>query len=54
MKKDKEYIYIFYCVHIGILLPNITWWLWTRMGTLVLILVFAMINNEVDNKKYKM
>ena len=52
MKKNKEYMYNLYCVHIGILLPNIVWWLWARMGTLVLVLVFAMINNEVDNKKY--
>ena len=35
MKKNKEYMYILYCVHIGILLPNIVWWLWARMGTLV-------------------
>lgn len=52
MKNDKEYMYILYCVHIGILLPNIVWWLWTRMGTLVLVLIFAMINNEIGIKKY--
>ena len=53
MKKNKEYMYILYCVHIGILLPNIVWWLWTRMGTLVLVLVFAMINNEKELVKTK-
>ena len=53
MKKNKEYMYIPYCVHIGILLPNIVWWLWARMGTLVLVLVFAMINNEKELVKTK-
>lgn len=53
MKKNKEYMYILYCVHIGILLPNIVWWLWARMGTLVLVLVFAMINNEKELVKTK-
>ena len=49
-------MYILYWVHIGILLPNIVWWLWSRMGVIVLTLIFAMLDNEKsikDDKKNK-
>lgn len=53
LKKGSEYIYLLYCVHIGILLPNIVWWLWSNVGVLVLVLIFAMVDNEESINKNK-
>ena len=46
-------MYFLYCIHIGILLPNIVWWIWSNVGTLVLVLILAMLNNEKSIKKKK-
>lgn len=48
-KNKKEYTYLLYIVHIVVLLPNIIWWYWSTSGMIVLMLIFALIENEKFN-----
>lgn len=53
-KSKKEYTYLLYIVHIAVLLPNIIWWYWSMNGMIMLMLIFALIENEDINGKYNL
>ena len=52
MRNNKEYIFVLYFIHITVLLPNIIWWFWDRTGVMVFAMIFAMMENELIQRKY--